>query len=426
MALTDSQIRAIKGNGKVQKISDSQGLSIRVSPDGKTKTFSYAFRSPDTGKEKALGIGRYGDISLADARKAHQAARSLLAKNICPVRAAKEESEARIRLASEGDGSFKNFAERWVKHKSNDEKNPEKSGWSQSYKDRVEGILKRDVYPHIGKLKLADVKPMHVRSVLLSKEKFPSTALKVKALIGEVFDWAIGNLYVEINPATPIKPRQIIKVEKAKSHEKMTEAELGAFMRGLAEEAKTAQASTINAIKLLVLSGTRKNEVRMAEWSEIFDLDFEGDGECESAEWRIPGPKMKMREDHTVPLSKQCVSTLRAQYKITGGRKYIFTISGKPPSRATFNLLFKRLSENKGVKKTTVHSTRATLASALREHGFERAIVELLLAHSERGSAKPYHQISLLPERRKALQYYADLVDTLTAGANVIPMKRVA
>ena len=414
--LTDAKLRAIKPNGKLQKITDGGGLSVRVSPTG-TKTFSYAYRAPN-GLERAISFDNYPDKTLAKAREEHQAARQLLAEGICPATRKKEEAERLKRERRTGDGTFMAFASQWIKH--NEER------WAPKYLARVKGLLegnkgnKNGIYKIIGTRKIKDVKPADVREIMLMKTADgPTAAAKAKQVIKEVYDFCISNLHAETNPTTGLKNDLIIGKHVATSHKDMTELELGAFFRALtALEDGETQPSSINCAKFLTLTGVRKQEARLAEWSEFADLD--GD----EPTWTVPAAKMKMREEHQVPLSTQAVEVLKAQREITGGRQYVFASATKatPLASCTLNAMFTRL---KGIRSDlTVHATRATITTILGNHDFDEELLDLILAHGKEGSKKPYMNQKKVAQRRVAMQYYADLCDKVAAGANVVPLVR--
>ncbi|MGL6156387.1 MAG: tyrosine-type recombinase/integrase, partial [Ralstonia mannitolilytica] len=159
--------------------------------------------------------------------------------------------------------------------------------------------------------------------------------------------------------------------------------------------------------------------VLRAKWSE-FDLD--------KAQWDIPAERMKSRRPHRVYLSSQALEMLQVMRAISGDGVYVFPsvkVASVPLAEATLNHLFKRLDF--GVPEFSPHGTRGTAATLLREHGFSRDVVELLLAHTERSqTAASYHHHELEAERRKALQYLADEIDrqaSISAAGNVVNIK---
>ncbi len=232
------------------------------------------------------------------------------------------------------------------------------------------------------------------------------TAEGVRAIIQQIYNYAIQKLLVEVNPALPL--RGVIEVPPAEHHRHLSEPELGAFWRSV--ERQGAHFATIASTKLLMYSMCRKSEVLRARWRE-FDL--------EKGQWDLPAERMKMKQPHRVYLSRQAVELLTL-LKALGSepQAYVFASilrSSVPLGEATLNHFFKRLDF--GVADFSPHGTRGTAATLLREHGFSRDVVELLLAHAERNKVTAaYHHHEMAEERRRALQYLADQIDRLAAA----------
>jgi integrase len=208
-----------------------------------------------------------------------------------------------------------------------------------------------------------------------------------------------------------------IKVPDAEHYRHLSESELGAFWRSAGKQG--AHPSTIAATKLLMYSMCRKAEVLRAKWTEI---------DMQKAQWDIPAERMKSRRAHRVYLSRQAVDLLTIQHALTGGGDYVFPSAFRsviPMADATLNHFFKRLDFD--VPEFSPHGTRGTAATLLREHGFGRDVVELLLAHAERNqTAASYHHHELEAERRRALQYLADEIDrqaAISAAGNVVNIR---
>lgn len=257
----------------------------------------------------------------------------------------------------------------------------------------------------LGAMSLKAVKPVHVLRIIEARRSTPNTAEMVRTVIQQVFNYAIQKLKAETNPALPL--RGMIEVPRAVHHRHLDEHELGEFWRSL--EKQGAHFVTIVAAKLLFYSMLRKSEVLRAKWTE-FDL--------ERGIWDVPADRMKMRSSHRVHLSRQAKELLEMLWAMDTRKDYVFPSILRPGTHlgdATLNHLFGRLDF--GVVGFSPHGTRSTAATLLREHGFSREVVELLLAHAERGSAMPYHRHQLGEERRRALQYLADEIDRLSQAS---------
>jgi len=163
------------------------------------------------------------------------------------------------------------------------------------------------------------------------------------------------------------------------------------------------------ALKLAPLVFVRPGELRGAEWSEI-DLD--------GAEWRIPGARMKMGEQHIVPLSRQAVAILRELQPLSRGSRYVFPsllTRDRPMSNNTINTALRRLGYTGD--EQTGHGFRSIASTLLNEQGFSPDVIELQLAHAERNKVRAaYNKAQRIPERRRMMQAWSDYLDGLRIG----------
>ncbi|MFM0382851.1 tyrosine-type recombinase/integrase [Paraburkholderia dipogonis] len=407
--LTPTRLNNAKPKEKAYKLADGGGLFVLIQPGG-SKTWAYQYRMD--GKRREVTIGRYPEIAVADARDRHSEYRSMVEQGQDPAASKRaDEAERKAREALKADeGQFKAFSLKWL-----DERFGNKS---DGYRSQMRSLLDRFVWPEIGSKALEDVKPAHVLAIIEKRRDTPNTAENVRVLIQQVYNYAIQKLLVETNPALAL--RGVIEVPKAEHHRHLSESELGAFWRAVGKQG--AHPSTTAAVKLLMYSMCRKVEVLRAKWTEI---------DTDKAQWDIPPERMKSRRPHRVYLSTQALELLEVQRALTGDGEYVFPSAFRavvPMADATLNHLFKRMDF--GVSEFSPHGTRGTAATLLREHGFSRDVVELLLAHTERSqTAASYHHHELEAERRKALQYLADEIDrqaVISAAGNVTQLKRSA
>lgn len=407
--LTPTRLNNAKPKDRPYKLTDGGGLFVQIEPGG-TKTWRYQYVL--NGKRREVKVGRYPELGVADARDLHAEYRAMVERGINPADQRRAELEARKeREAKENEaGSFRAFSQVWLAEKL--------ATKSEGYRAQVRSRLERFVWPEIGGMQLPDVRPAHVLKIIEARRDTPVTAEGVRVIIQQVFNYAIQKLLVESNPAAPL--RGVIAVPAREHHRHLNEAELGAFWRALGRQ--NAHPSTVAAARMLMYSMCRKNEVLRATWPEI---DFE------RAVWEVPAERMKARRPHRVYLSRQAIEVLKVQKAITGEEGYVFPspqIRTMPLADATLNHLFKRLDF--GVPDFSPHGTRGTAATLLREHGFGRDVVELLLAHTERNkTAASYHHHELEQERRRALQYLADEIDrhaTAPAASSVSKPSSIA
>ncbi len=408
--LTPARINNAKPKAGRYKLVDGGGLFVLVAPGG-AKTWAYQYRLG--GKRREVTIGRYPEIGIADARDRHAEYRAMVERGEDPAAYRRDErAERKVReMLDADDDQFMPFSLKWIDERL--------AGKTDGYRQQIRSRLERFVWPVIGRKAMGDIKPAHVLAIIEELRATPNTAEGVRKIVQQCYDYAVQKLLVESNPARPL--RGVITVPKAEHHRHLSESELGAFWRALGRQG--AHPSTIAAAHLLMYSMCRKSEVLRAKWGEI---DFD------KAQWDIPAERMKSRRPHRVFLSRQALEVLKIQHALTGGYEYVFpspSIPTVPLADATLNHLFKRLEF--GVPEFSPHGTRGTAATLLREHGFGRDVVELLLAHAERSqTAASYHHHELEAERRKALQYLADEIDrqaAISAADNVVNIKgRVA
>ncbi len=385
-----------KPREKPYALTDGGGLQLEVMPSG-TKSWRYKYHL--NGKREKVTIGTYPAFTLKQARDRHEELRAMVELGQSPAKnkrlQARELEEAEARRLT-----FRVYAQRWI-----DETLFYRSG---TYVAQIVRWLDAYIYPAIGDMALEEVMPGDVLAIVRARASTTVTAERLRVIVQQVYNHAIRNLLVTTNPAQPL--RGAIVQAPVEHHKHLNEKQLGAFWRQLDQQG--AHATTIAATKLLMLTMTRKSELLRSKWPE-FDLD--------AAQWDIPAERMKAGKPQRVFLSRQAVEILRQVQEWTGRGDYVFPSifrSSVPMGDVTLNHFFKRIDF--GVPEFSPHGTRGTAATLLREHGFGRDVVELLLAHSERNATvAAYSHIELAGERKRALQYLADRIDALAAVADV-------
>lgn len=402
--LKPAKIDNAKPRDRAYPLTDGGGLYIEVMPGG-SKVWRFKYHRD--GKREKVTLGQYPALGIMEARDRHEELREQLQKGESPARL-KQRDKVERRAAEARSVSFRAFAQRWI---------TETLFYrSEGYRAQITRWLDDYVYPEIGDKLLPEVLPADVLAIIERRVATPTTAERIRVIVQQVFNYAIRKLLVTTNPAQPL--RGSITRAPVQHHRHLSEPELGAFWRAIGEQG--AHATTIAATRLLLLTMSRKTELLRARWSEI-DLD--------AATFDVPKERMKMKRPHRVYLSRQAVEILRSIKALTGpleGRDaYVFPSIFKrsvPMGDATLNHFFKRVDF--GVPEFSPHGTRGTAATLLREHGFGRDVVELLLAHAEKdATVAAYSHQELAKERRAALQFLADRIDTLAAGAQVIPLR---
>lgn len=392
MRLTDTFIRQVKHlKPSGDKHSDGQGLYLLVKAAGKYWRFDYSF----LGKRKTLALGVYPDVSLAKARARRQEARELLAEGVDPGAAKRDAKNAKLIAAQH---TFEAVAQLWLEKT--------KSERAATTQEKVQNWLGKDLFPVIGALPISTIKP---RDVLVAVQRIEArganeSAHRVKSLCGQVFRFAVATGLAERDVTADLKGA--LASVQTNHFAAITEPrEVANLLKAIHGYSGHPYAAA--ALKLAPLVFVRPGELRSAEWIEI-DLD--------TAEWRIPGHKMKMRNDHIVPLAKQAVDILRAVHAMTGHGKYVFPsirTGDRCMSENTINAALRSLGFAKDVM--TGHGFRAMARTILDEVLEERVdYIEHQMAHSVKdANGRAYNRTAHLPARRQMMQRWADYLDAL-------------
>ena len=404
MPLVDAKVKNAKPGAKDYKLTDGGGMYLLVEPGGgKYWRLKYRFG----GKEKLLSIDISPEITLAGARDRRDAARKLLAQDVDPGEAKKAQKTARI--AETGKGFGGPIAREWYAAHS--------PTWASSRADTTRRRLEGDVFPVLGARPIGDIKAPEVLAMLRRIESRGALEVthRIRAICGQVFRYAVATGRAERDPTADLKGA--MKPYKEKHLTSITDPKEVAPLL-MAIDGHSGSFVVKCALQLAPLLFVRPGELRQAEWSEV---DFE------SAEWTIPAEKMKMRQAHLVPLSAQVVAILKELHALTGRGKFLspsHRSSARPMSNNAVNAALRRMGFEK--ETMTGHGFRAMARTILDEVLVQRPnIVEHQLAHAVKDPlGRTYNRTSHLQERRRMMQLWADYLDGLKQGANVIPIKR--
>ncbi|WP_439090231.1 tyrosine-type recombinase/integrase [Serratia bockelmannii] len=386
MRLNNLQIRNAKPTPKPYTLSDGLGLSLLVEPNGSK---SWRFRYRFAGKPKMISLGVYPAVSLADARLKRDEARRQVAEGQNPSALRKEK-----KLAQQyGDANtFEAIAKEWHRSKL--------STWSEGYATDIMDAFNIDIFPYLGQRPISAIKPLELLTVLRKIEARGALEKmrKVRQRCGEVFRYATATGRAEFNPAADLS--SVLMNPKSTHYPFLPVDEITDFLAAL--EAYSGSRLVQLATKLLMLTGVRGGELRMAQWQEI-DLD--------NALWEIPLARMKMRRAHLVPLSTQAVAILNELKAYTGHYRYVFpgrNDVNKPMSEASINQLLKRIGYH---GRLTGHGFRHMMSTILHEQDFNTAWIEMQLAHVDKNAIRgTYNHAQYLEKRRDMLQWYADFI----------------
>jgi len=394
MPLTDTAIRNAKPGEKTVKLFDGGGLYLLLNPN-RSRWWRFDYRID--GKRKTLSVGVYPAVGLRQAREARDLIRKQLAAGIDPGLARK------ARISPDAD-SFEAVAREWHA----------KQNWAADHAKQVLARLERDVFPWLGARPAGEVRAPELLSVLRRIEARGVAAHRAHQICGRIFRYAFATGRAERDPAADL--RGALQPAIQRHYASITNPkDVGALLRAIDGYRGSFVARC--ALRLAPLTFVRPGELRKAEWSEI---------DLEKAEWRIPSERMKMRATHIVPLSIQAVETLRELHPLTGSGRYVFPSErtrDRPMSENTINAALRRMGYAKD--EMTGHGFRSMASTLLNEQGWHRDAIERQLAHGERDAVRAaYNYAEHLPERRKMMQAWADYLDGLKNGAEVVTLYR--
>ena len=363
----------------------------------------YRFR----GKRKTLALGVYPQVGLKDAREKRRKAKIHLENDQDPGGVRKEEKRA-MQM-----NRFEDIARQWWEHC--------RGTWSPDHAARVLKRLEDNAFQDLGYLSIDEITPKRVVATIRKIEARGAldVANRVKQAIRAVCRFAIQQGIATGNPAGDLEG--IVKQRKVRHRASLPREELPQFLRALETYSDRGRMLTQRAIKLLLLTFVRSSELRGARWEEF---DFR------DKVWRISADRMKMGNEHLVPLSRQAMEVLELLKGMTGNYDLVFpserqrtrAMSDNTMRRAIFKLGYD--GTHKGKSKAVPHGFRATASSILNETGFNPDAIERQLAHKERNSVRAaytYHA-RYLDERRAMMQWWADYLDGMRASGEVIPI----
>lgn len=402
MALTDTAARTAKPRDKLYRMADAAGLCLEVTPSGsKLWRFRYRFG----GKAKMMGLGAYPTITLAKARERREDARRLLAEGIDPTAHKQAEKTAQSALAH----TFEELAREWYAYNS--------PRWATSTAAKALQYMEADILPVIGQRPVQEVTRPELVALVRKVEKRGAlnVAGKIRQWLSQIFRYGLAKGSVESNPATDLDVVAAI-APRTKNHPHVPLSEIPILL-GKLDVAKCDVMTRI-AVRLLLLTGVRPGELRHAPWSEI---------DLESATWTIPAARMKARRAHVVPLPRQAVASLLELKEITGSYPIAFPGRNNRERPQSENTVNKALHQIGYEGRQTGHGFRHLLSTELNSRGYNRDWIERQLAHGDQDEIRDtYNHAHYLEQRRQMMQAWADSIDALCAGLNVVSIKRKA
>jgi integrase len=393
--LTEGRLRSAKPKDRPYKLRDGGGLYLLVTPSG-AKQWRLRYRVG--GRESMVSLGTYPATSLKAARAKRGTLRSALESGRDPAAERRAERDSR-------SNTFEAIAREWLAKQPFAPKTMTKAVWT------FEDLL----FPYIGARPISALTAPELLGVFrrLERRGKHETAHRAKQRVGQVVRYAVATGRAERDPTADL--RGALAPVTVTNRAAITDPrEVAQLLRAL--HGYRGHPVVEAALKLAPLVFVRPGELRAAEWAEI---------DLQAAEWRIAAHRMKMRQQHLVPLADQAVAILRDIRALTGRGRYVFpsprTVE-RPLSDNAITAALRRMGYTG--EQMSWHGFRAMASTLLNETGYPPDVIELQLAHQERNEVRAaYNRAQRLEERRKMMQSWADYLDQLRLGTNVVPFR---
>jgi integrase len=407
--LTDIQVKNAKAKDKDYRLSDGGSMYLLVATDG-AKYWRMDYRINE--RRNTLAFGKYPEISLAKARDKRKEARDLINEGIDPSQAKRIEKSTK---AAANANTIEVIAREWHANKS--------ETWKANTAKEAIARLEKDVFPQIGNRAIADVDAPLLLDVLRQVEKRGALdmAARLSQLMSQIFRYAIAKGIIKYNPVPDIRPA--LKPRAKGHHAAIGTDELPAFLHALSTNEAEMYLPTRILMRLMLLVFVRTSELIETPWAEI---------DLENETWVIPWQRMKMGKkklnprqlDHHVNLPKQGWALLRELHKVTGGGVFLFPNRNDHERPASNGAILQALKRMGYAGKHTGHGFRALAMGIIKARlGYRHDVVNRQLAHgSDDEYGEAYDREQFIAERKVMMQAYADYIDMVERGGNVIPV----
>jgi len=378
MALSDMKVRSLKPRERDYKTSDGDGLFVITRPNG-TKMWRMKIRV--AGVEKSLSFGIYPRVTLLEARRLRDDAKRKIEKGLDPTK-----PDMAIPISP----SFRSVADRWYA--------ANEAQWVSTYAIRLRNRLVVDVFPSLGDMLIAEIRPTDVLAAIRKIEARGAMEMgrRVNHMVSAIFQFAIAEGLTLTNPAREIVSA-LAPVNPVRHRNAIPANELPALVRTMWNYAD--QVSSLAAI-FTIHTMVRTNETRFAQWSEIT-----ADGI-----WKIPAERMKMRRDHIVPLTTQALAVLE-KARALGSDKWVFKTPGRADKPISENAMLYFLYRLGYAGRSTMHGMRSSASTWLNEHEFNRDWIEVQLAHVDGSVRGVYNSALYLRQRREMLTAWSEFLE---------------
>lgn len=398
MKLTNIQIKNAKPKDRMYRLCDGDNLLLEIHPNGKKHwRVGYTFNK----KRRQITLGPYPLVSLAEARELKIEKQKLLLKGIDPV---EDRRQQKIEHEINHVNTFEALAREWHEHQSH--------AWQPRHAKRIMERLEANVFNFVGNRPIKSISPQEILAVLRKIEDRGAydMAHRVMQFCSSIYRYAVATGRAERDITVDL--RGALKPAKTKNLARLSEAQLPKFLQKLElyDTEYNGNILTKLGFKLLFLTFVRSAELREATWQEI---DFD------KKEWRIPAERMKMNEEHIVPLSTQSLSIFKKIKEITDNMYGDYVLpSRQSPRKNMSENTFLKVIDILGYKgEATAHGCRGTASTILNENGWRADVIERQLAHCERNQIRAaYNHAQYLPERREMMQWWGDYLEKIGMG----------
>ncbi|MBR7070025.1 MAG: tyrosine-type recombinase/integrase [Oxalobacter sp.] len=395
--LTPTQVNKAKSKANNYSLFDGDGLFLYITTKGSKL---WRMKISLDGKYIQLSFGKYPDVSLEYAREKRREVRTLVAQGLDPRKVWEEREQAE---KAKTENTFEKVARDWHQNTL--------SEWKDITATRTLSRMEQDIFPTLGNIPIAEIKPRQIIGLLKKIEaRAATTAGKVKRDIVRIFNFATQREIVTPNhPATCLNG--VLNRRTEGHYSTIQSEELPEFLKEL--DKINMFAGTRIAINLMMLLFMRTNELIGAKWSEI---------DLEKGVWIIPWQRMKMgsrkinpvQVDHLIDLPKQAIALLTELKTLSGHREHLFPSWKNPRSHMSNGAILMALKRMGYHGRMTGHGFRALAASTLGELGYRREVIERQLAHKEKNKIlAAYHRAPFRKERKALLQGWADYIDSI-------------
>lgn len=402
--LTNTQVKQAKPKDKIYKLSDGDGLQLRIMPNG-SKQWLLDYFKPFTKKRTSLSLGAYPEVSILEARKKRVASRELLAKDIDPKEYKDDQHREQLLLASH---TLKRVAEDWFAIKKTTIADvTAKSLWRK---------FENHVFPKLGHRpidKILAPEAIEALKPLAAKGNLETTG-KIIGHLNNIMTHALNTGILQHNPLSGI--RSAFSAPKVTNMPTIKPNELGKLMKDISYA--SIKLVTRCLIEWQLHTMTRPSESAKAEWSEI---------DLENKLWVIPAERMKMRLEHKVPLTEQAIEILERLKPITGHRKHLFPSHIDHKRHCNVETANKALIRMGYKNRLVAHGLRALASTTLNEEGLNPDVIEAALSHVDKNEVRrAYNRAEYLDSRRELMCWWSEHIQQAASGKLPVPtLKKV-